>query len=442
MGTLPRVLAALAPRYAESVLWQEQVAVPHLGPQALPPWADHVVIGAGYAGLSAARVLAAAGRSVLVVDAEPFGWGASTRNGGMVIPELKAGPARLERTYGALGRRLYADVNDAFDHVESLAAGVDAPIACDYERSGQLYLAHAERIVPALREMAREHGDELGEPVRFVTRDELADEVGSTAYHGGVVLERTGGLHPARFHAGLVRLALAAGAALVGSTRATAIERRSGCGAGAAAPGFRVRTTGGTVECADVIVCTNAYADGLLPELRRRVLPVGSFIIATEVLDPDLSRSVSPRRRMLVDTKNFLHYWRLTPDGRLLFGGRRSLAPSTVVQARDFLYASMVGVHPQLAGVRVERAWGGDVAITLDRLPHVGRIDGAWYATGCNGSGVALNTWLGARVAHHLLGEAAPPSFAELRHRPIPLHRFRRAYLPAVGAWFRWHDRS
>ncbi|HEX6570351.1 MAG TPA: FAD-binding oxidoreductase, partial [Acidimicrobiales bacterium] len=146
--------------------------------------------------------------------------------------------------------------------------------------------------------------------------------------------------------------------------------------------------------------------------------------------------------RMLVDTKNFLFYWRLTPDGRLLFGGRRSLAPSTVSQARDFLHASMLRVHPQLAGVAVDRAWGGEVAITLDRLPHAGRIDGGWYATGCNGSGVALNTWLGARIGQHLAGEAGVPSFAELPHRPIPLHGLRRAYLPLVGLWFRWQDRG
>jgi glycine/D-amino acid oxidase-like deaminating enzyme len=191
-----------------------------------------------------------------------------------------------------------------------------------------------------------------------------------------------------------------------------------------------------------VVVATNAYADGLVPELRRRVLPIGSFIVATELLDAEVLDAISPRRRMFVDTKNLLSYWRTTPDGRLLFGGRRSLASSTVEQARDFLHAAMVAVHPQLAGVRVDRAWGGEVAVTLDRLPHAGRLDGTWYATGCNGSGVAQLTWLGAQVGRHVAGDGPLPSFAELPHRAVPAHRLRRAYLPAVGLWFRWQDRG
>jgi glycine/D-amino acid oxidase-like deaminating enzyme len=426
--------ALLSPSYRQAVLWQEQAEFPDVPATPLARSADCVVVGAGYAGLSCARDLARAGRSVVVLDAHRAGWGASSRNGGMVIPELKAGPAALARAYGPLGRRMYDDVNQAFDHVERLVEA--EAIDCDYRRTGQLYLAHAERLVASLMAMAREH-DELGEPVRFVPRDQLGDEVGSTAYVAGVVIERTGGLHPARFHAGLGRLTLAAGAALHPATAATAIERRGG-----GRPGFRVVTARGVVDADTVVVCTNAYADGVLPELRRRVLPVGSFIIATEVLEPDLARSVSPRGRMLVDSKNFLFYWRLTPDRRVLFGGRRSLAPSTIPQARDFLYRSMLRVHPQLARARIERAWGGHVAVTIDRMPHVGRLDGAWYVTGCNGSGVALNTWLGARMARHLLGEAALPSFAELQHRPIPLHRARAAYLPLVGLWFRWQDRG
>ena len=373
--------------------------------------------------------------AVVVLDHDPIGTGASRGNGGMVIPELKDGPAGLAKKFGDTGLRMYAQVNEAFDHVEALIA--DEAIDCDYHRSGQLYLAHNRAHVEPLRAMAAEHGDRLGEPVHWLAAGELAGEIGSPAFAGGVVIERTGGLHPAKFHAGLARLALAAGADVHDRTAALAVTAAGG--------GFSVKTERGTIRARDVIVATNAYSDGLVPWLRRRVVPVGSFIIATEVLAPDLLHSVAPTGRMMVDTKNFLFYWRPTPDGRLLFGGRRSLAPSTVERARDFLYESMTWVHPQMADAAVEFAWGGNVAITIDRLPHAGRVPrgdakGAWFATGCNGSGVALNTWLGTRLAAAILGDPAP-AFAEIPFAPVPAHFARRAYLPVVGAWLTLQDR-
>ncbi|HEX2578394.1 MAG TPA: FAD-binding oxidoreductase [Aquihabitans sp.] len=417
---------------ADAVLWQEQVPLPPLpevGP--LPGRVHTVVVGGGYAGLAAARTIAGAGHEVVVLEKEAFGTGAHTRNGGMAIPELKAGPATLERTHGELGLRMHREVNEAFDHLEDLIATEGIP--CDYERSGQLYLAHTPRLVPHLRKLVVEHADRFGEPVRYVEREDLAAEIGSDAFHGGVVYDRTGGLHPAKLHAGLAALALRAGASVRDRCPAIGLEPWG--------TGHLVHTPAGVLRADHVIVATNAHADGLLPELARRVLPIGSFIVATEPLAPDLAASVSPKGRMFVDTKNLLFYWRLSPDGRLLFGGRRSLAQSTVAEAGAYLADSMRRTHPQLADVAVTHRWGGQVAITLDRLPHVGQLRGAWYATGCNGSGVALNTWLGHRLAGTVLGEVPPPSFAELRHRPIPAHRLRRAYLPLVGRWFRHQDR-
>jgi len=430
--------ALLAPGYQERVFWQTQATPPVIDPHGLPASTDVVIVGAGYCGLSAARELGRRGRSVVVVEQDPIGVGASTRNGGMVLPELKAGPAALEHKYGAVGRHLYAEVNDAFDHVEALIA--DEAIDCDYHRGGQLYLAHNRAHVPGLQAMVAEHGGELGEPVYWVPADELGDEIGSRAFHGGVVLERSGGLHPARYHAGLARLALAAGADLHDRTTAISLARRSG-----PAGGFDLTTNRGSVVARHALVATNAYADGLVPWLRRRVVPVGSYIIATEVLDPEVARSVSPRNRMLVDTKNFLFYWRLSPDGRVLFGGRRSLAPASIPEARDFLYSAMVRLHPQLRGTRLEHAWGGNVAVTLDRMPHFGQIPsgaaaGAWFATGCNGSGVALNTWLGAQAAA-VIGGAPPPAFADISFPAVPAHALRAAYLPVVGQWFGYQDR-
>jgi glycine/D-amino acid oxidase-like deaminating enzyme len=431
--------APLAPGFRDEPLWHAGVAHPAEleDPGPLPRAADVVVVGAGYCGTVAGAELARRGRSALVLDADRIGVGASTRNGGMVIPELKHGPRWLTGKYGALGGELIDAVFDAFALVERLVD--EWSIDCDYVRVGGLLLAHHERHVPGLEDAVGEWRDVLGEEARFLTRDELRDEIGTSVYHAGLLVERTGGLQPAKYHAGLVRHALEAGAALHGRTRVHAIERRPN-------GGYRVTTARGVVDAGEVFVATNAYADDVVPELRRRVLPIGSFIVATEPLGDDLARSCIPRGRMVYDAKRFLFYWRLSPDGRMVFGGRTSLAPTTVAAARDVLYREMVRVHPQLAGVALSFAWGGNVAITFDRLPHCGRIPlpgggDVAYATGCNGTGVALATWFGARAAAWLSGEEPPPAFAQLRFPRVPLHAARDRYLPAVGWWFRARDR-
>ncbi len=419
----------LAQGYQPTVLWQD-TATPHPVVTApLPPQADVVVVGGGYCGLSAGLELTRRGRHAVVLDAHDLGWGASTRNGGMVLPELKLGPRALERRFGPLGLRLHGEVEAAFDHVENVIA--EGPIDCAYERSGQLYLSHSSRGAAHLDQLADELTS-VGSPAHVARGEALTAEIGSSMFAAGLVAERSGGLHPARFHAGLTRLADAAGVSLHASTPAIRLTR--------VGDRWRVVTPRGDIDAGHVLVATNAYADALVPSLRRRVLPMGSFIIATEPLDPALAHAVLPTRRMCFNDRNLLWYWRLDDAGRMVFGGRKRLGAVRLDEARQFLYRSMVEVHPQLSGVPVARAWGGQVALTLDRLPHCGRIDGLWYATGCNGSGVALNTWLGHRMGAAIDGEPLPP-FAELQHRPVPLHALRAAWLPAVSAWFRFQDR-
>lgn len=418
----------LSPAFQRAVLWQDTAAPEPVPAVPLPHVADVVIVGGGYCGLAAATELARRGRHTVVIDAHDMGWGASTRNGGMVLPELKAGPRSLERAYGPLGTRLHAAVEEAFDHVEALIE--TSRIDCAYERCGQLYLSHTNRAATHLDDLADEL-NEVGSPARVVRGDELRAEIGSPLFAAGLVVERSGGLHPARFHAGLTRAALAAGASLHPRTAARRVQAR--------ASGWTVITDDGPIDADDVLLATNAYADSLVPALRRRVLPMSSFIIATEPLGAGLAADVLPTRRMVFNDRNLLWYWRLDPDGRMVFGGRKRLGTVALDEARDFLHRSMLEVHPQLRDVRVERAWGGDVALTLDRLPHCGRLDGLWYATGCNGSGVATNTWLGHRMGSAICGDALPP-FAELPHRPIPLHRLRRAWLPALSAWYRLQD--
>ena len=276
----------------------------------------------------------------------------------------------------------------------------------------------------------------IGEDARYVPAAELGAEIGSDGFCGGLLVARSAGLHPAKLAAGLARAAAAAGAGLHGDTPVTALER--------VGAGHLVRTGRGAVRAGEVLVATNGATDrSLVPWLGRRVLGIGSYIIATEPLDADLAASVSPRGRMFFDTRNFLHYWRLSPDGRrVLFGGRTSFSATSVEQSRDRLYAAMVRLHPQLAGARVARAWGGRVALTADRAPHVGRHgdSGVVYAMGYCGTGVALSSHFGAAVGRWLAGDGELPPFAGRPWPRVPWPAHVPWLLPVAGWWYRGRD--
>jgi glycine/D-amino acid oxidase-like deaminating enzyme len=390
-----------------------------------------VVVGGGYTGLSAAWELARRGTHVVVIDSHDIGRGASARNGGMVHPGGKHDVGTMVAMPG--GRQMWDDTVAAFEGVEALTRelGVD----CDWRRSGHLELAGHPRHGEHLKKVAEAYAA-IGEEARFLSPPELGAEIGSERFAAGLLVTRSGSVHPAKLVGAIAGAALAAGAELHAHTEALGVERQ-----GAA---FHVETSQGTVKAGEVIVATDGTATRRpVPWVGRRILGIGSFVIATEPIDAERAQSVSPAGRMFFDTKNFLNYWRLSPDGsRLLFGGRTSFAPTTVEQARDRLYAAMVRTHPQLAGVQVDRAWGGLVGLTYDRLPHIGRHPdtGVVYALGYCGTGVALSTHFGRAVGRWLAGDGELPAFAGRRWPLVPPPAHVPWLLPVAGWWYQARD--
>ena len=433
-------MTPLGPGYLEEPFWWREAptlrldaptpTLPH-GGRELSSEVDVVIVGGGYTGMMAAATLASRGRTVALLEKNELGWGASSRNGGMVHAGFKLGLATLLKREPERGRERYQASLDAFNLVEETIRVNQ--IDCDYARTGHLELAHKAAHVQHLEEEVHVLTRQFGVAARVIPRVELESEVGTSLYHGALLVEQSGGLHPAKYFAGLTRMARDRGARLYGHTPATGIETQS-------RSGFKVSTQRGVIQTRDVLVATNGYSDRLVPWLRRRVIPIRSYIIATAPLSGEQARSAIPKGRMLFDSKNFLHYWRLSADNRMLFGGRASFAPTTIAKARDWLYAAMVQIHPQLAGVEIDHAWGGQVGFTVDRMPHIGRVHGITYALGYCGTGVAMSTFFGQLAADWIAGGDLPACW-QRTFPAVPLYREQPWFLPAVGWYYSALDR-
>ncbi|MCZ7574148.1 MAG: FAD-binding oxidoreductase [Ardenticatenaceae bacterium] len=421
----------------ESSLWQETATISTTDPaRPLPERVDVAVVGGGYTGLSAARTLAQRGARVAVLEAQTFGWGASSRNGGMVLTGLKLPVGTLMARYGReTARRLFAASLASIDCVERIVheEGID----CDFARCGHVELACKPAHFTAFARDAEVLAREFNHHVRVIPRSELGSEIGSPRYYGGLVDAVSAGLNPARYVAGLLRAAKKAGAEMFDHAPVEQFVRESGT--------FRVSTPRGLLRAHELFIATNGYTGTIAPALQKRVIPVGSYAIATEPLPEALTRELIPQNRMLFDSKNFLYYFRLTPDRRLLFGGRASFLPDstrTVRASARILRRGMVEVYPQLRDAAVEHAWGGTLGFTFDMLPHAGRLHGVAFALGYGGHGVAMATYLGARVAAALAGEAVENPFAELPFpgAPFGLYHGTPWFLPLAGLWYRLLD--
>jgi glycine/D-amino acid oxidase-like deaminating enzyme len=271
--------------------------------------------------------------------------------------------------------------------------------------------------------------------VELVPPAEQHRELGSRRYHGLLVDEKSGCLNPAQYVNGLAQAARRSGACIFNRVRVHDLTRIPA--------GWRVSTSRGQIDAANVLVATNGYTDRAAPAVQRRFVPIGSFIIATEPLEPDVATGLLPTRRVVFDSKHFLYYFRLTEDRRLLFGGRaefRRASDASIGRAADILRRGMVAVFPMLSGVRVDYAWGGHVAFTRDLMPHGGAIEGVFYAGGYCGHGVAIATEFGDLVARRMCGEGVDNPLLEVECPTIPLYRGTPWFLPLAGAYYKVLD--
>ncbi len=403
-------------------------------PVPLPKTIDVAVIGAGYAGLSAALVLARAGRSVLVFDADDPGRGASTRNGGQVSGDVRSGFVELIEEFGLeFAKDLFTEGRRARQHLSRLIE--DEGIDCDLRWCGRFNAACTLKDYDALGRETEALGKHLGFEAEMVPREAQHREIGSDHFHGGQVRPDVGGLHPALFHKGLLDSVEKAGASIAAKTRVTAIEAERGR--------FNVATALGPLSARDVLVTTNGYTGPETPWLRRRIIPIQSPIIATEELAPETMDRLLPKRRMFLDYHRLHNYFRPSPDGRrLLFGGRSGATEKDPHHSGAHLFRQLTTVFPELATTAITHSWSGLTGYTFDKFPHLGVQDGIHFATGFCGRGVVWAPYLGHMAALRVLGAEAAECLFDGRQFPSrPLYYGRPWFLPAVIHWYGLLDR-
>ncbi|WP_018098078.1 NAD(P)/FAD-dependent oxidoreductase [Sinorhizobium meliloti] len=414
--------------------WWEAAPVRSLPKQPLAKSVDVLIVGAGYAGLSAGLVLAREGRSVAAFDAMNPGEGASSRNGGITSGSIRPDYATITRRFGEeKAIAIEAEGKTARDFLYDLikAEGLD----CDFRLTGQfkgvIGFDDYEKTARGAEVLAKR----LGIDAYPVPYNEQKNYIGTDFYRGGMVRMDIGGLHPAKFHAELLRVALASGLTVHSGTRVTSIEKQGA--------GFRVTTSAGTVQARRVLVCTDGYTDDAVPYLRRRLVPVRSRIIVTEELAPDLMARLMPQRMMMIEGRQLGFYYRPTPDGkRILLGGRDSSRRGDPIEPKLYLRNGLIKLFPELENVQLSHSWFGNVAMHRDMLPRIFERDGIVYATGFCGSGVVWAPWVGTRAAHKILGhtEQARTEFDFRPPAAVPLYNGNPWFMPAIIRGYKIQD--
>ncbi|MFS3136963.1 NAD(P)/FAD-dependent oxidoreductase [Gluconacetobacter sacchari] len=401
----------------------------------VPSRADAVVIGGGYTGLAAARALALEGARVVVLEGARVAQAASGRNGGQCNNGLAQDFGGMVAAYGLeRARAFYRDFDDAVTTVETIVR--DEAIDCDFLRGGKLKLAAKPEHVAKLEASAKFLRREVDSDVAFLDVAATRREVASDSFHGALLFRRSASMHVGRFGAGLAEAAARRGALLFEHAFVTRLERLGGTR-------YRVTSTRGVVEADRVLIATGASEKGPFGWFRRRIVPIGSFIVATEPLPADLRQALLPEARTCTTTRLIGNFFRTTPDNRLIFGGRARFAlpgPRDDAKSGIVLRRSMIGMFPALAQTRIDYCWGGVVDMSADRLPHAGQHDGLFFATGFSGHGTQMSVHLGSAMAGVMLGMRSDILWDQGAWPAIAGHYGKPWFLPAVGAWYRIKD--
>ena len=393
------------------------------------------VIGGGLTGVVAALHLARSGAKVDLFEQNTVGFGASGRNGGMATTGMSIG---IRDAVAKLGFdtavRLYGAYTEAIDLIEKLVT--EEHIDCDFARAGKLNLASKPAHYQAFEKTHELLTTRLGLETQLVPKTELRREIGSDAFHGAMVESKSAGLHVGKYIRGLGEAAQRAGVTI---HEQAPVRRLTKIGSG-----HELETPRGRMHAEQVLLATGAYTRRPFHWHQVRIAPVGSFIIATEPLDASVCDDLLPTRRMASDSKNLLNYFRITPDNRLLFGGRARFAmsnPQSDEKSGRLLRDAMVRTFPQLANAGIDYCWGGLVDMSLDRLVHAGQRDGVYYAMGYAGHGVQMATYMGRQMAEYMSGVPAANIWGDFKFRRIPGHFGPPWFLPIAGAYYKFKDR-
>ena len=398
----------------------------------LPKKVDFIIIGSGYTGLTAARVLAKADNSVAVLEEKNIGWGASSRNGGMATPGLKQDIFKIYKKYGMeYAKEFWKASVDAIDLLENIIQ--EEEINCDWSRKGHIALACKQSHYDKLPEYSDWISRELGHKKTLVPKGEIQSEIGTDFYFGGLSDEVSGGLQPAKYIDGLAKVCANIGVQLFENNRVNSIKKVGDL--------YEVVTEKGSVMGKKVIVATNGYTDTLVPQLKPKVFPVGSYIVVSEVLPEELQIKLSPKGRMFYDSKWFINYFRLTPDGRMLWGGRNDLSTDLdLVESASILTKQVRSVFPELENISFTHTWTGKLGITFDLMPHIGEVNGIHYAFGYGGHGLSIATYLGTELGLLLSGQKKRSPFEEISHQTMFFYKKDPWFLPFAAKYYRFLD--